>query len=171
MTDLAWWLQNFEATAFRLETLERYAVPQEAEWFAEWQNSGKLPELTPDNDAWLELVAKARQAGKQIQRVHLVTPPLTDYLRFEFATQIPSVECGEDCRIADLSANSDLAPVAQECQDFWLFDNSTVILLQYDEDGRFHGLQLESLRIDHYRRLRDLTMTSAVSLKEYLAKL
>src|SRR6266540_2278457 len=101
MTDLAWWLQNFKDFAFRIETFERYTVPQEAEWFIEWQNTGKLPELTPDNDSWLELVAKARQAGKQIQRVHLVTPPLSDYLRFEFATQIPSVECGEDCLIAE----------------------------------------------------------------------
>ena len=126
MPDLAWWLQHFERSAFRLETLPVYSVPQEEEWFAEWQRSGKLPELTPATDSWLKLVEDAKQAGKRMQRVHLVTPPLSEYLRFELATQIPSVDCGEDCRIAEAPH---IEQVVNPLEDYWLFDETATILL------------------------------------------
>jgi hypothetical protein len=167
MTDLGWWLQNFRRSAFRLETLALYQVPQEAEWFAEWRRSSKLPELTPENDSWLELVAEARQHGRQIQRVHLITPPLTDYLRFEFALQAASVACGEDCRVADQTEHPELAGVDA---DFWLFDDQAAVVLDYDYEGRF----LQASARDDARRyceLRDRVMDCSVSLKEYLAKL
>jgi hypothetical protein len=167
MPDLAWWLQNFRRSAFRLETLPVYSVPQEEEWFAEWRRSGKLPELTPDNDSWLKLVTEARRAGKQLQRVHLVTPPLSDYLRFELATQIPSVDCGEDCRIVEAAH---VQPTVSQLYDYWLMDDTIVIRLRYDEDGRFLGTeQIEDVVL--YRRHRDMVLAHSVRLKEYLAKL
>jgi Family of unknown function (DUF6879) len=167
MPDLGWWLQNFERSAFRLETLPAYSVPQEEEWFAEWQRSGKLPELTPETDSWLRLVQEAKQAGKQMQRVHLVTPPLGDYLRFELATQIPSVDSGEDCRIAKAS---DIEQVVSRLEDYWLFDETVAILLHYDDEGRFVDTEAAA-DVVSYRLQRDLVLTRSVALKEYLAKL
>jgi hypothetical protein len=167
MPDLAWWLQNFERSAFRLETLPVYSVPQEEEWFAEWQRYGKLPELTPETDSWLKLVSEAKQAGKQMQRVHLVTPPLGDYLRFELATQIPSVDCGEDCRIAEASQ---VEQVVSPLEDYWLFDEAIAILLHYDDEGRFRGTDAVE-DVVPYRLQRDLAVIRSISLKEYLAKL
>jgi hypothetical protein len=167
MTDLGWWLQNFRRSAFRLETLAVYQVPQEAEWFAEWRRSGKLPELTPENDSWLKLVAEVRNQQRQIQRVHLVTPPLTEYLRFEFALQVASVACGEDCRVVDRTEHPELA-VADA--DFWLFDSQATVVLEYDQEGRF--LQASARDEPHrYCELRDRAMDCSTSLKEYLAKL
>jgi Family of unknown function (DUF6879) len=165
MPDLAWWLHHFERSTFRLETLPAYAVPQEEEWFAEWQRSGKLPELTPDTDSWLKLVVEAKLASKQMQRVHLVTPPLNDYLRFEFATQIPSVDCGEDCRVAEAA---DVERAVERLEDYWLFDETVAILLHYDDEGRFLGTE-EAGDVVLYRRQRDLVLSRSVSLKEYLA--
>jgi hypothetical protein len=167
MSDLGWWLQNFKHSAFRLETRPIYQVPQEAEWFAEWQRSGELPKLTPDNDSWLKLVAKSNGSRRAIQRVHLVTPPLTDYLRFEFALQVASVECGEECRVADRTDHPELAGVEA---DFWLFDSSKAVVLDYDRDGKFLKAA-ERDDPDHYCELRDRVMDCAISLKEYLAKL
>jgi hypothetical protein len=170
MIDLATHLREFRVSAFRLETRDRYAVPQEAEWFAEWRRSGKLPELTPDTDSWLMLVSEASRSGKQMRRVHLVTPPLSEYLRFEFATQIHSVECGEDCRIAETTGNPRLTQIARESCDFWLFDSSTVAVLDYDDHGRFLAVR-EVTNPRHYLEQRDLVLAHSVSLKEYLAKL
>jgi hypothetical protein len=167
MPDLGWWLKNFRRSAFRLETLQAYSVPQEEEWFEEWQRSGKLPVLTPDNDSWLKLVTEACRAGKQIQRVHLVAPPLSDYLRFEFATQIPSVDCGEDCRIVEAAH---VQEVASRLDDYWLMDDTVVIRLHYDDEGRFIRTE-ESRDVVLYRRHRDMVLTHSVRLKEYLAKL
>lgn len=167
MPDLGWWLKNFEYSAFRLETLAVYRVPQEAEWFALWQRSGKLPELTPDNDSWLRLVAQAKARQCQVQRVHLVTPPLTDYLRFEFVLQRSSVECGEDCRVADRTDHPELADLNT---DFWLFDDQKAVALDYDHEGKFVQAS-ERDHPEHYCQLRDLVMDCSISLKEYLAKL
>jgi hypothetical protein len=167
MPDLAWWLQNFQRSAFRLETLPVYSVPQEEAWFAEWQRSGQLPELTPANDSWLRLVQEACRAGKRMQRVHVVTPPLSDYLRFEFTTQIPSVDCGEDCRIAEASH---VQQAVGQLSDYWLMDETVAIRLHYDDEGRFLGMeQVEDVVL--YRRQRDLVLTRSVTLKEYLARL
>jgi hypothetical protein len=165
MPDLGWWLQHFERSAFRLETLPAYSVPQEEGWFAEWQRSGKLPELTPATDSWLKLVSEAKLAGKRMQRVHLVTPPLGEYLRFELATQIPSVDCGEDCRIAETSR---VQQVATRLEDYWLFDETIAIVLHYNADGRFLGAE-QAEDVTPYRRQRDLALAHSVSLKEYLA--
>jgi len=165
MTDLGWCLQHFERSAFRLETLPVYSVPQEAEWFAEWQRSGKLPQLTPETDSWLRLVVEARQAGKQMQRVHLVTPPLGEYLRFELATQASSVEWGEDCRVAE---TADVEQVVDRLEDYWLIDETVAIRLHYDDEGRFLGTE-EAEDVVPYRRQRDLVLMRSVSLKEYLA--
>jgi hypothetical protein len=165
MPDLGWWLQHFQRSAFRLETLPVYSVPQEAEWFAEWQRSGNLPQLTPETDSWLKLVQAAKQAGKRMQRVHLVTPPLGDYLRFELATQLPSVDHGEDCRIAEASR---VEQVVRPLEDYWLFDDTVVILLHYDDGGRFLGTE-EAADVVPYRRQRDLVLISSAGLKEYLA--
>jgi hypothetical protein len=34
MPDLGWWLENFKESAFRLERLPRYNMPEEAEMLA-----------------------------------------------------------------------------------------------------------------------------------------
>jgi hypothetical protein len=92
---------------------------------------------------------------------------LTDYLRFEFALQLTSVECGEDCRVADRTQHPELARVTA---DFWLFDSSMAVVLDYDHEGKFLQAS-ERDTPEHYCQLRDLVMDCSISVKEYLAKL
>jgi hypothetical protein len=163
MPDLAWWLQNFKRSAFRLETLPVYRVPQEAEWFAEWQRSGKVPKLTPENDSWCKLVSEARSAGRLMQRVRLVTTPLTDYERFELATYRDSLAAGEDIRVC-YRESWELIRSTRIPGDFWLFDEQTTIMLNYDAEGRFQGtedgtpsicIRQRSLALEHSIPLAD----------------
>src|SRR6266704_4575263 len=109
MPDLAELLSNIRQSAFRLETLSKYTEDDEAELFASFLRGEPLPEWTPANNSWLKMVADHRAAGRIVHRVHLVRPPLSDYLRFEFAAQIPSVQAGEDIRVADLLTHPELA--------------------------------------------------------------
>lgn len=117
---------TFRTEAWRLETLPQYLVPQEAEEFAAFKAGARFP--GPYEDAWTELV-RTRRVG----RVHVVTRPLTDYLRFEFERyyrhQAPA---GEDIRILDVTDRPN--PLAG-VQDFWMFDRSTVVLMKYEADG------------------------------------
>jgi hypothetical protein len=162
VTDLAALFKNFRQSAFRLETLERYTVPQEAEWFEEWKRTGKLPELTPDNDSWLRMVRDHTREGRVMRRVRVVSTPLTDYERFELALFPPSLEAGEDIRVISRS-------ILRVGEDFWLFDSQTAVMLRYDSAGRF--LRAEPGEPDRCQRQRDEVLAQSIPLKEYLATL
>jgi hypothetical protein len=162
VTDLAALLQNFRRSAFRLETLEHYIVPQEAEWFEQWRRTGRLPELTPNNDSWLRMVHDHTRAGRVMQRVRVVSTPLTDYERFELALFPPSLEAGEDIRVISRSR-------LRVSEDFWLFDSQTAIMLRYDSAGRF--LSAEPGQPSLCQRRCDETLAQSIPLKEYLATL
>jgi hypothetical protein len=73
--------------AWRLETRPGYTVPQEA------YTSG-----------WMDEVRQWTAEGRNVGRVHIVTRPLSDYLRFEFEYYYRHhVAVGEDIRILDLT--------------------------------------------------------------------
>jgi hypothetical protein len=167
MPDLAWCLNNFKESAFRLEALPEYRVEQEAEWFAEWQRSGKVPELTPDNDSWCKLVSEAKSAERRMERVRLVTTPLTEYERFELATFRDSVAAGEEIRVCHRESWERIAK-ADNLSDFWLFDDETTIMLKYDAEGRFQGTE-DGERLVCIRQ-RDLALEHSIPLADFLAR-
>jgi hypothetical protein len=166
VTDLAALLQNFRRSAFRLETLEHYIVPQEAEWFTAWRRTGRLPELTPENDSWLRMVLDHTRAGRVMQRVRVVSTPLTDYERFELALFPPSLEAGEDIRVISRSVFRSILRVTE---DFWLFDSQTAVMLRYDSAGRF--LSVAPGQSSICQRRCDEVLAQSIPLKEYLATL
>jgi len=158
MPDLAWWLQNFERSAFRLETLPEYNVPQEAEMLAKFKR-GEPVDL-PDDHPWLERVRHHCRAGKLMRRVRVVTYPLTDYLRMEMAWYRKSVEAGEDIRITETRLSG----------DFWLFDDQTVVVLHYDSEGRFTGTTTEQGSLTRYLSIRDRALAESMELSAYTAR-
>jgi hypothetical protein len=164
MSDLAWWLQHFERSAFRLETLPVYDVPQETEMVAAFCRGEKV--RLPDNHPWLERLRAAARAGKAMQRVRVVSHPLSDYLRFELSLYPRSIEAGEDVRIANLDSHPEL----EVCRhDFWLFDDQVVVTLEYDPGGRFRGTRTEQ-DLDRYRQLRELALSCSMELSAYTTR-
>jgi hypothetical protein len=93
----------------------------------------------PDTDQWLTRVRHFRRTGRWVGRVHVLTRPLTDYLRYEFAVYGFTIRAGEDVRILDVTNEPD--PGLPK-QDFWLFDESAVVLMEYDADGTQLGREL-----------------------------
>jgi hypothetical protein len=166
MSDLASWLSTFRQSAFRLETRDLYTVPQEEAWFAAFRRGEGLPELTPENDSWLKLVSDHCRNGKRMQRVHIVSHPLTDYCRFELAMYVSSVVAGEEIRVLERSARAEVQALET---DFWLFDDSTVIVLDYDDHGRFLRAR-EAPDHRFYREIAEFTLTHSIHLDEYLTR-
>lgn len=98
------WLHFFNAyerDAWRLETQPVYQMPEEEAEFAHFMATGEIP--VADDDEWLVRLRHFRSTGRTIGRVHVLTRPLTDYLRFEMAFYAYSSEAGEDIRILDLT--------------------------------------------------------------------
>jgi hypothetical protein len=165
-------IKRLQHGAFRLETLPQYSIPEDAERLRVFRETGRPPKRTTETSPWLRLIADSTAAGRHWRRVHVVSRPLTEYLRFELLGYQENAAAGEDIWIADQDTHPALVSLTE---DFWLFDADTdqavAVFLRYDQDGRFLGAE----RADHpdaiarCRAQRDLALALAVPLEEYLA--
>jgi hypothetical protein len=157
----------FRESAFRLETLDHYAMPYEEE--AVQRFLAGEPGDTTYIAGWLRRVADALDAGGRMQRVHVVTEPLSDYLRFEISGYRLNVEAGEDVRILPRRAAGALA---LPDHDFWLFDGQQVVRMRYDPRGAFVGAELvdDSGAAARYGAWRDAALSVAIPYDRYAAE-
>lgn len=126
---------DFKFTAFRLEALQRYGVSYEEGEFGRFL-AGESRGTFPGINDWIEqVVSSATALGKRMHRVHVIEEPLSDYVRFECAWGYEhTVRAGEDVRIIAVPARSwpDMPGY-----DYWLFDSSLLVVMNYDDDGTF----------------------------------
>jgi hypothetical protein len=164
--DLGALFSTFKRSAFRLETLSVYSVDEDDEREAFRLFLGGKPQPSWSRDrGWPKFVSSACAAGKIMQRVRVLSFPLTDYLRFELSCGYPAnVAAGEDIRI--LPIVGDVPPGIVD-HDYWLFDDEIVVRMEYDEAGRF----VRPVAVDDqasYLRCREVAMARAVPFSEYL---
>jgi uncharacterized protein DUF6879 len=135
----AWrvFFDSFQREAFRLETHPVYDMTSEREEYEQFLATGELH--IPDDDPWMVRVRQFRADGRWIGRVHVLRRPLSDYLRYEFAVYRHTVRAGEDIRILDLTTQPGPGLPGQ---DFWLFDEYSVVRMDYDSQGRQTGREL-----------------------------
>jgi hypothetical protein len=165
--DFAGLFDWFATRAFRLETLDQYAADYEEEAVRRFLAGEPLDPgfIAP----WLEQVATATGAGRQLQRVHVVTEPLSDYLRFEMDGYRFTVAAGEDVRILPRSVARELELPGE---DFWLFDDGPVARMRYDRHGAFLGAELveEPDVVARYCQGRDVALQAATPFARYVAE-
>ena len=87
--------ESFARSAFRVEARDRYDVPAERDEFAAFRAGKSRHCRPPDADPWLALVASATASGRTVQRVRLVTRPLTRYTQYEFTCYAHNIAAGE----------------------------------------------------------------------------
>jgi hypothetical protein len=159
--DLAWWMKNFKASAFRLETLPVYDSPRETEMLAAFMRDEEVS--LPDDFAWLQMVRSHTAAGRSMQRVRMVQYPLSDYIRFEMSLYPQCVEAGEEIRIWEGDGSLLGSP-----KDFWLFDRATCFELHYDSRGAFLGA--EPVEATYNRQRMRLALQWSIPLANYTAR-
>lgn len=138
-------------------------MPGEVEEFETFMATGELH--IPDDDSWLTRVRGFRASGRWIGRVHVITRPLSDYLRYEFAAYAHTIKAGEDIRILDLT---DRENPGLPDRDWWFFDNAKVVEMRYRPDGTQIGRELlESPDVEQYRRWKNLALSLSVPFTEY----
>ncbi|MGH3922720.1 MAG: DUF6879 family protein [Pseudonocardiaceae bacterium] len=153
-------------SAFRLETLPQYLVPQEAEEFADWKAGKPMSQRTPENDEGLARIQRDAARGFRRYRVHILDQPLTDYLRFELYGYLDSVAVGSEIYVVDRDAHPDLADFHE---DFWIFDDEIGVRMFYDDEGHFLYPELID-DLEPYREVRDTALRHAEPLTDYLAR-
>jgi hypothetical protein len=165
LKDVARLFEQSAKSAFRLETLPTYLVPQEEDALAAWRAGDRRLD-TPQDSPWLARIRASTNTGYQWSRVHVLDYPLTEYSEFELFGYQALVAAGEQVYVAD---RADSPELEQLREDFWVLDDATVIRMIYDANGRF--LQPELVDdIDPYLESRDVALRHSEPLAVYLAR-
>lgn len=157
--------ERFRYEAWRLETLPQYLMPQEAEDFAAFSSGARIDPRTVSNE-YTDRLRRQVAEGRSQGRVHIVTRPLSEYLRFEFCQYyLPHSLAGERIRILDVTdRDNPLAGV----QDFWIFDNAEVVLMNYHPDGRQVSREIYEGDVAKFSEYRRIAIEESVPFEEYV---
>ncbi len=131
---------HFRYTAFRLETLQTYDASYETEPFRQFLSNEKdeIPEKLTN---WAADVQAGIAAGRRYERVHVVTEPLSDYIRFACAWGYRrNVTAGEKIRI--LPVREGEWPEGLPHLDYWLFDSHRLLWMNYAADSSLRSTEL-----------------------------
>jgi hypothetical protein len=161
-------LSNFELTAFRLEAQPKYAVTEEREAFEGFVAGAPRP---PSEYAWwqewLDMIRDLNRRGRRIERVRVLAEPPSDYQRWECWGDRWHGEAGE--HISYLPRSEALA-AGLPLEDWWLFDSSRLVLMQFNAEGTLTASELntEPETVSRYCELRELAIRRAPPACEYL---
>ncbi|MER6380698.1 DUF6879 family protein [Streptomyces sp. NPDC001127] len=160
------WRRAFDAMqkeAWRLETLPVYQVPQEEEAVRRFL-AGE-PVTREATQPWFDRVKAFVASDRSVGRVHIVAQPLSDYLRFEFEHYRHNVEAGEAIRILDVTNRPN--PL-DGVQDFWMFDRSRIVLMNYEPDGTQISREVYEGASEPYREYQRIALAESVPFEEYV---
>lgn len=164
---------TFRSSAYRLETLQSYGSSGEDASFAAFL-AGETYTRSAGKTWWLDCIAAAHARGASMGRVHVVTEPLTDYMRYEIAwAYAPNVAAGEDIRIVPVGAGQwpDDLPPPGSTTDYWLFDDTELYRMHYGAGAAWLGAQhvTDPDAVAHAREWREAARRRAVPWRAYIA--
>ncbi len=164
-------LREWSQTSFRLESLDQYTVDQEAAPLAAFVRGEPVRPPDKSLEDWLERLRREREQGKSRVRVHAIAGPLTPYLRYEIEWAYTlNAAAGEDILLLHSETWAE-TPFGTRPPDFYLLDDRTVAVMEYDGIGHWLGGDVitEPSDVAQYRLLRDQALNAAVPLSHYLA--
>lgn len=158
-------LRGFRVEAWRLETLPQYLVPQETDELAAFR-AGVRIDFRTYSSPYVDDLRRLHAEGRRKGRVHVVSRPLSEYLRFEFSRYYePHARAAEDIRILDVT---DRAHPLPDVQDFWMFDRSTVVLMHYEPDGTQTSRELYDGDPAPFIEYQRIAVSESVPFLEYV---
>jgi hypothetical protein len=112
------------------------------------------------------MVTEAAKEGRRFARVRVVGLPLSDYNRWSYAIAQQNIAAGEDIRYLRAErAREERLPN----HDYWLFDSSKLLRIQFDESDRFRGGEIieDAAEIVRHNYWRDAAWHHAVRRDEF----
>ncbi|MEU1421421.1 DUF6879 family protein [Kitasatospora sp. NPDC005751] len=153
---------DYQREAFRLETFDDYTKSSNAESIRAFL-AGE-PQPADYNQEWVEEVRSGVNNGKRMYRVHVLSRPLTPYLRFELGWGYrKNATAGEEFFILDVT---DKPNPLEGVPDYWAFDESIVVTMQYGDGGSFIGAEKQP-SVAEWLQLRDIALGQAVPFAEW----
>ncbi|MFE7618406.1 DUF6879 family protein [Streptomyces sp. NPDC057496] len=153
---------DFHREAFRLETLDDYSGSSDPEMIRAFLAGEPQPD--DYNQEWADEVRGNIEGGKRMYRVHVLSRPMTDYLRFELGWGYrKNAKSGEEFFILDITNQPN--PL-EGVPDFWMFDESSTVSMSYGEGGKFLEAEPHSDPAEWVNH-RDLALSHAVPFAEW----
>ncbi|MEV7982195.1 DUF6879 family protein [Streptomyces sp. NPDC086519] len=161
------WFTEFEREAFRLETLDDYSQSGGVDAYQAFLAGEEQPE-SYRTASWMTTVGNATKSGKRVYRVHILSRPLTDYLRFELSWGYRrNMTAGEEFFILDITDTQNPIP---NSPDFWMFDDRVAAVMSYNGAGKYLGSEfVRADRLSEFRSCRDTALAHAVPFTEWWA--
>ena len=146
--DLYKYLQSSTKSLFRFEALQDYKV----------EGDGIDDESMRE---WWSFIKEKISAGVTMQRVRLVTEPLTEYTKNELLIHKKSKEYGDDIRIIKEETFKSLNI---KMEDFWLIDENIVLKMNYSELGGYSGFDVLDANINEYIKTKNTLIENSFML-------
>lgn len=156
--------ERMQREAFRLQQYQSYGGVRGPEWDA-WQAGLPIPPITPETNEFQRKTAAWTAEGKRIYDVHILEWPLAEYTRYALAVIPMTSWDGSETFMVDRDAHPDLATLTE---DVWMFDESVVAIMNYDEDEAFVGATAPTDPVADYVARRDLAMAHAVPFDQWM---
>ncbi|MEV8517451.1 DUF6879 family protein [Dactylosporangium sp. NPDC051484] len=162
-------LANCTHEAVHLEMRDSYAIHSEAERFAAFLATGQRKDDAspgPDRRYWLDLVRSVTATGRRVRRARIISEPVSDYIRFEWAGTGTNIDAGEEIRWLPRRLAS---AIALPGNDFWLFDDTMVVFSVFTGEGDIAERQLvtDAATIQLCRSAFESVWSAAVPHHEY----
>jgi hypothetical protein len=132
-TDL---FRGFTCSARRLESRQHTHIDAEQPRFRAFL-AGELPETCEwEPTSWTEMIGRQTRAGRTLQRVRVMSQPLSEYNRYLLYRTPYNLGAGEDIRYLERAqANAMGLPD----HDYWVFDSALICFLRFTANGRLIG--------------------------------
>jgi hypothetical protein len=161
-------LANFKREALHLEMRDAYAIEDEAERLARFLARGyrNHDAEAEERRPWTTLVQDATSAGKVFKRVRVISEPVTDYIRYEWAGTDVNVDAGEQIKWLPRRL---VSAIALPGNDFWLFDDCAVVFTVFTGKGEVFERQFttDPAAVQLCRSAFEATWAIAIPHSEY----
>ena len=162
---------TFQREAFRIELLSTYHIEREWEVFQKYKKG--VPFKYKDNDDFCKEIRTLSKMNKSLIRVHIMPNKLTDYLKFEIKIgYLPQSKAGARIYLLNRSIYKEIMFANNIQNDFWVFDNETVLEFIYDKNGHFISEKIvrNDKVINKCLLLKDKILEVALPLNKWLLK-
>ncbi|MFF5004116.1 DUF6879 family protein [Streptomyces phaeochromogenes] len=161
------YFEEFEHTAWRLETRCGYASDRAGDKYRQYLVTGEVPD--DSHRPWCANIRAQTAQGKRIERVRIVDTPPTSEQLFLLAAAASNNAAGEDIRNL---WRMDAGKAGLPSEDFWLFDSRRALALHFDDEDEYLGAELveNPTRIVRFCQIRDAAWHYAIRREEFVAQ-
>jgi hypothetical protein len=158
-------LTSYGKSAFRLELQPAYAIGNERDLYKTFLSGSPEPPTSREEfRAYYRQIKQKTAAGVVIERVRLVDDPPTDYQRWTRYMDAWNTGAGEAIHYLQRQTAARVGLTrAFAGRDWWLLDDSRLVLMSFDGSGRRTrtDLTVSSRDVQRARLWRDLAITTA----------